>query len=63
MSKTVSKKKAAKSLKSKARTEVIQKLSEVFRDYKTADVDKKWNKKLKKASKVLAPILITSKAK
>jgi hypothetical protein len=63
MSKSVSKQKKKKADKAQARTTALQKLSETFSEYKMLHPEKKWSKKMKQASKILAPILISSEKK
>ena len=57
MAKTESSKAKDKINTKAARATIQQKLTALFSDYKTQHSEKKWSKKLKKVSKILAPII------
>ena len=61
MAKSANRKSAPKVGKKWARVEAFEKLSLAFHDYKSEATAKKWDKKIKKASKLLASLMVPAK--
>jgi hypothetical protein len=61
MSKEKRKQKAKKTIKKNAKNEAYNKLLSVFSEYKNEEGLKRFNRKIEKAAKLLAPIIIKAK--
>jgi len=61
MPKQVKKKSSQKDVKKQIRAEIIVKLTDALKEYKTPKFDKKLTKKIKKAGKSITPVILKSK--
>ena len=63
MVKPVKSKKSQKDQKKQVKREIIGKLTEALKDYKTPKSEKKLTQKIRKAGKSITPVVIKSKRK